>query len=467
MAYADVRQFIARLSAQDDLLEIDAPVDPHEELGAICRKVLDEDGPALLFNNVQGYEFPVVANLLGTRRRIAAALEVPEEALRETYLERTRRKPDQPLTVQPTAPCKEVVIPREALRIEELVPNILNNPGDGGAFLNYGLVVMKDPDSGRRNVGIYRLQLRDGNRTGIWSSPTSHAGTIRAKNDARGAPTEVAVAIGGDPAMYIASQVPGLNLGDDEFELASVLRGRPVDLVRCDTVDLEVPADAEIVLEGRIVPGLREAEGPYGEYPGYYGPVGEQPVIEFHHATRRRQPIYVHTYLGLPPSETHAMGQVMGEAGYYAKLRADVAPTVKDVYCPLDMHTIIVSLRKTYEEQAKHVIYALWATRGAKTVIVVDEDIDPRDAEQVYWAIANRSHAPHDVITGDGFCTIGPAPAKYGPAVGVKLGIDATAPLRGYPAMSRPSDETMARVRARWAELAGGGKATLRRRKAG
>jgi 2,5-furandicarboxylate decarboxylase 1 len=465
MAYADVRQFIARLSAQDDLLEIDASVDPHEELGAICRKVLDEDGPALLFNDVQGYPFPVVANLLGTRRRIATALDVPEDSLRETYLERTRRKPDQPLAVVPTAPCKEVVIPRESLRLDELVPNILNNPGDGGAFLNYGLVVMKDPDSGRRNVGIYRLQMRPGNRTGIWSSPTSHAGTIRAKNDARGAPTEVAVAIGGDPAMYIASQVPGLNLGDDELELASVLRGRPVDLVRCDTVDLEVPADAEIVLEGRILPGVREAEGPYGEYPGYYGPIGEQPVIEFHHATRRRAPIYVHTYLGVPPSETHAMGQVMGEAGYFAKLRADVAPTVKDVYCPLDMHTIIVALRKTYEEQAKHVIYALWATRGAKTVIVVDEDIDPRDAEQVYWAIANRSHAPHDVITGDGFCTIGPAPAKYGPGVGVKLGIDATAPLRGYPAMSRPSEETMARVRARWSELAGSGKATLRRRR--
>lgn len=466
MAYADVRQFIARLSAEDELLEIAAPVDP-DEVGAICRKLLDEGGPAVLLNDVTGYPFPVVANLLATRRRIALALDVAEEALRETYLERIRRRADAPLAVLPTAPCKEVAIPREALRLEELVPNIVNNPGDGGAFLNYGLVVMKDPDSGRRNVGIYRLQLRPGNRTGIWSSPTSHGGTIRAKNDARGVPTEVAVAIGGDPAMYVASQVPGLDLGDDELELASALRGRPVDLVRCDTVDLEVPADAEIVLEGRILPGVREAEGPYGEYPGYYGPVGEQPVIEFHHATRRRAPVYVHTYIGIPPSETHAMGQVMGEAGFFAKLRADVAPTVHDVYCALDMHTVIVALRKTYEEQAKHVIYALWSSRVVKTVIVVDEDVDPRNAEQVYWAIANRSHATHDVITGDGFCTIGPSPGKYGDAVGVKLGIDATAPLRGYPAMSRPSAEMAARVRARWQELVGPGKAALRRRRAG
>jgi 4-hydroxy-3-polyprenylbenzoate decarboxylase len=176
-------------------------------------------------------------------------------------------------------------------------------------------------------------------------------------------------------------------------------------------------------------------------------------VIQFHHATRRRQPVYVHTYIGVPPSDTHALGQMMGEAGLTAKLRNDVAPTVKEVYCALDMHTVVVALKKTYEEQAKHVIYALWATRSAKTVIVVDDDIDPRNQEEVYWAIANRSHAPRDVIMGDGFGTIGPATGKYGDTVGSKLGIDATAPLKGYPAMSRPRPQMAQRVRDRWAEL--------------
>lgn len=463
MPYRDIRQFIARLDAAGDLLEIDAQVDPNEELGAICRKVLDEGGPALLFNNVKDYPYPVFTNMLGTQSRIALAMDVALEDMGQTFLQRSRTRPWLQPVLRDTAPCKEVVIPQGELRLEDLVPPALNNPGDGGAFLNYGLVVMKDPDSGRRNMGIYRLQIRPGNRTGIWSSPTSHAGTIRAKNDIRGQPTEIAVAIGGDPLLYMASQVQGLNLGDDELELASSLRGEPVDLVKCDTVDLEVPADAEIVLEGRILHGEREAEGPYGEYPGYYGPIGDQPVIQFHHATRRRQPVYVHTYIGVPPSDTHALGQMMGEAGLTAKLRNDVAPTVKEVYCALDMHTVVVSLKKTYEEQAKHVIYALWATRSAKTVIVVDDDIDPRNQEQVYWAIANRSHAPRDVIMGDGFGTIGPATNKYGDTVGSKLGIDATAPLNGYPAMSRPRPEMAERVRQRWAELTASKKTRLRR----
>ena len=463
MPYRDIRQFIARLDAAGELLEIDAEVDPNEELGAICRKVLDEGGPALMFNNVAGFQYPVFTNMLGTKDRIALAMDVALAEVGDAFLTRSRSRPwPQPRMVT-SAPCKEVVIPEAELNIEDLVPRAVNNPDDGGAFLNYGLVVMKDPDSGRRNMGIYRLQLRPGNRTGIWSSPTSHAGTIRAKNDMRGAPTEVAVAIGGDPMLYLASQVQGLNLGDDEMELASSLRGEPVELVKCDTVDLEVPADAEIVLEGRILPGVREAEGPYGEYPGYYGPVGEQPVIQFHHATRRKSPVYVHTYIGVPPSDTHALGQMMGEAGLTAKLRNDVAPTVKEVYCALDMHTVVVSLKKTYEEQAKHVIYALWSGRTAKTVIVVDDDIDPRNQEEVYWAIANRSHAPRDVLMGDGFGTIGPAIDKYGDGIASKLGIDATAPLKGYPAMSRPRPEMAARVRERWAELTASQKTKLRR----
>jgi 2,5-furandicarboxylate decarboxylase 1 len=463
MPYRDVRQFIARLDAAGELLEIDAEVDPNEELGAVCRKVLDEGGPALLFNNVKDFPYPVFTNMLGTQSRIALAMDVPLEEMAHAFLNRSRTRPWPQPTIRDTAPCKEVVIPEAQLRLEDLVPPAVNNPGDGGAFLNYGLVVMKDPDSGRRNMGIYRLQIRPGNRSGIWSSPTSHAGTIRAKNDIRGRPTEVAVAIGGDPMLYLASQVQGLNLGDDELELASALRGEPIDLIKCDTVDLEVPADAEIVLEGRILYGEREAEGPYGEYPGYYGPIGDQPVIQFHHATRRRQPVYVHTYIGVPPSDTHALGQMMGEAGLTAKLRNDVAPTVKEVYCALDMHTVVVSLKKTYEEQAKHVIYALWATRSAKTVIVVDDDIDPRNQEQVYWAIANRSHAPRDVIMGDGFGTIGPAMDKYGDGIASKLGIDATAPLKGYPAMSRPRPEMAKRVRDRWAELTASQKTKLRR----
>ena len=463
MAIQDIRQHIARLSGAGELLEIDAEVDPDEELGAICRKVLDENGPAILFNTVKGYDYPVLANMLATRERIAMAMEVAPDDLVDAYNERTTGVKLERQPVVDTGPCKEVTIPRDQLDMLKLVPPILSNPEDGGAYLNYGLCIMRDPDTGKRNMGIYRLQLREGNRTGLWSSPSSHGGTIRAKGDILNKPTEIAVCIGPDPLLYIASQIPGLDLGVDEIELAASMRGEPYPMVKCDTLDLEVPANCEMVFEGTIIPNHKEAEGPYGEYPGYYGPVGQQPVIEFHHATRRKDPVWLYTYLGLPPTETHAMGQMMGEAGYLQRLRASTAPTVKDVYCPLDMHTIIVSLKKTYEEQAKHVIYDLWSTRGGKTVIVVDDDVDPRNSELVYWAIAQRCHASRDVMVVDGMCTIGPSTEKYGTGqIANKLGIDATAPLSGYPAMSRPRPETMARVNERWGELTSSKASRLR-----
>ncbi|HAC34899.1 MAG TPA: hypothetical protein DCF45_10315 [Gammaproteobacteria bacterium] len=454
MAYQDLGQYVASLARTGELLEIDVEVDPVEELGAICRKVLDENGPAILFNDVKGYDYPVLANMLATPERIAQAFEVPVDSLTEEYTKRTTGADLQSQPMVDTGPCKEVTISSDQLDIKKLIPQILSNPDDGGAYLNYGLVIMKDPDTGRRNMGIYRMQIRDNNRTGLWSSPTSHGGTIRVKGDIANKPTELAVCIGADPLLYVASQIPGLDLGVDEIELAAAMRGEPYEMVKCDTVDLEVPAHCQMVLEGHILPNLKEAEGPYGEYPGYYGPVGEQPVIEFHHATHRKDPLYAYTYLGLPPTETHAMGQMMGEAGYLQRLRASTAPTVKDVYCPLDMHTIIVSLKKTYEEQAKHVIYDLWSTRSGKTVIVVDDDIDPRNSELVYWAIAQRCHASRDVMVVDGMCTIGPSTQKYpGSDIANKMGIDATAPLQGYPAMSRPTSEMMERVEKRWGEL--------------
>ena len=454
MAYGDIRQYIASLARTGELLEIDAEVDPIEELGAICRKVLDEEGPAILFNNVQGYDYPVIANMLATPGRIAQALEVPVEELTEEYTRRTSGADLQRQPLVDTGPCKEVTITSDELDLRQLVPQILSNPEDGGAYLNYGLVIMKDPDTGLRNMGIYRMQIRDNNRTGLWSSPTSHGGTIRVKGDMANRKTEIAVCIGADPLLYVASQIPGLDLGVDEIELAAAMRGESYEMVKCDTLDLEVPAHCQMVIEGYILPNEKEEEGPYGEYPGYYGPVGQQPVIEFHHATRRKDPVYAYTYLGLPPTETHAMGQMMGEAGYLQRLRAQTAPTVKDVYCPLDMHTIIVSLKKTYEEQAKHVIYDLWSTRSGKTVIVVDDDIDPRNSELVYWAISQRCHASRDVMIVDGMCTIGPSTMKYpGSDIANKMGIDATAPLSGYPAMSRPHPEMMERVEKRWGEL--------------
>jgi UbiD family decarboxylase len=455
MAYTNLRQYVARLSSAGQLLEIDAEVDPAWEIGTIAHKVLAENGPAILFNNVKDYPYPVLANMVATMDRCALAMEVPRDDLIESYIRMTARfdGPDLPVVAREQAPCKAVTIPRDQLSFADLVPPIVSNPGDGGAYLNFGLIITRDPETGLQNMGIYRLQLRDGLQTGFWCSPTSHAGMIRGKYEALGQDMPVAVCVGADPVLYLASQVAGMRLGMDELKLAANMRGQPFNLVKADTADLLIPADCEFVFEGRVLAGRREAEGPYGEYPGYYGPVGEQPVLQVEHATRKTDPLFNYTYLGLPPTDTHAMGQLSGEAGYLHKLRSDVAPTVRAVYCPPDMHTVIVSLKKTYNEQAKHVIYSLWSSRIVKTVIVVDDDVDPRNADLVSWAIANRCQGTHDILVSDGFCTIGPSPDKYGEGIATKIGIDATEPLSGFPALVRPSGDMLERVNRRWGEL--------------
>ena len=171
---------------------------------------------------------------------------MPQEELVETYIDRTvnAKLVEQPLV--DTGPCKEITISGDELDLQTLVPQILSNPDDGGVYLNYGLVIMKDPDTGIRNMGIYRMQLRGQTRTGLWSSPVSHGGTIRVKGDLLNKPTEVAVCVGADPLLYIASQIPGLGLGDEEIKIAIAIRGEPYEMVKCETLDLEVPAHCEL-----------------------------------------------------------------------------------------------------------------------------------------------------------------------------------------------------------------------------
>jgi len=454
MPYKDLREFIDRLKKEGELQEIKAEVDPHLELGAICRKVLNERGPALLFKNVKGYPYPVFANMMGTRKRMALAMETSEENLRKKYVEQTSAPLATPPPLVATGPCKEVKVGPESFDLKQLIPQILSNPDDGGPFINYGLVICKDPETGIRNMGIYRFQMRAGKiRTGLWSRQPQHMAVIISKYEAMNKPMEIAVAIGADPSLYIASQVRELPLDTDEIALACAMRGAPIELVKCETVDLEVPAHSELVLEGKVLPGVREPEGPYGEYPGYYGPVQDFPVVEFHYATHRKDPIYNYTYLGLPPTDCHTIMSLGMEGGYFNRLKADVAPMVKDVYCPPDCHTVIVSIKKGYDEQAKHVIYALLADRLSKTIIVVDEDINPRNLEQVFWALANRFHPSRDVIIGEGFGSIGPSHLKYQDLYTNKMGIDATEPLCGFPKLVRPSSEVMDKVEKRWQEI--------------
>jgi len=454
MPFKDLHEFIAQLKKEGELWEIEAEVDPHLELGAICRKALNEKKPALLFNKVKGYSYRVLANMLGTSKRAALAMDTSEENLLKKYIKQTALPIDTPLSLVADGPCKEVKINKESLDLKKLVPQILSNQDDGGPFINNGMTICKDPDTGIRNMGNYRYQMREGKtRTGIWSREPQHLAVIYSKYEAMEKPMEIAIAIGTDPLLHIASQVRELPLDTDEIALASAMKGEPIDLVKCETVDLEVPTHSELILEGKVLPGVREPEGPYGEYPGYYGPVLNFPVVEFHYATHRKNPIYNYTYLGVPPTECHTLMTLGMEGGIFNRLKADVAPLVQDVYCPPDAHTIIVSIKKGYDEHAKHVIYSLLADRCSKTIIVVDKDINPRDLEQVSWAIAQRCHPSRDIIIVEGFAGIGPSNLKYNAPCTNKMGIDATEPLQGYPKLVRPSPQIMKEVEKRWEEI--------------
>ncbi|HAC35351.1 MAG TPA: hypothetical protein DCF45_12620, partial [Gammaproteobacteria bacterium] len=247
-----MRQFVAKLDAAGELVQIDAEVDPVEELGAICREMLDQGGPAILFTNIKGYNHRLLANMMGTTKRAAMVLECAEDELIETYGELSARTPVEELPLTAGGPCKEVHVGEADLDLDDLVPQILSNPDDGGPFLNYGLMIVKDPDTGIQNMGVYRLQRRGGRRTGFWSMPPSHGAVIRNKYEAMDQPMEVAVCIGADPMLYLASQVAGLDLNVDELKLAAAMRGQPFDLVKAETVDLMVPANCEIVLEGKV-----------------------------------------------------------------------------------------------------------------------------------------------------------------------------------------------------------------------
>lgn len=452
--FENLRDFLSALREQGELHDVEVEVDPHLEVGAICRLNLDEAGPALLLQKVKDYPFPVLANMMGTMRRAAISLETTERDLLRTYIEKTSRGLIKPVLV-PDGPCKEVRIGPEDLDLRKIAPQIWSNPDDGGVYINYGVTVSKDPDTGIQNVGIYRYQMRAGNRTGVYTMQPQHMGVIFSKYEERNQPMEIAVVIGADPSLYIASQVRSLDLDVDEIALASAMRGKAIELVKCETVDLEVPAQSEMVLEGVVLPGLREPEGPYGEYPGYYGPVTQFPVVEFRCVTHRRDPIYTYMYLGGPPTDAHVLMSLGMESGFFDTLKAEVAPRVRDVYCPPDGFTAIVSMKKEFEENAKHVIYRLLDDRNIKTIVVVDDDIDPRNLDRVSWAIANRCHAPRDVIMVEGFGGIGPSNMKYGAQSIYKLGIDATQPLSGYPKLVRPSEEHLNRVKERWGEIMG------------
>ncbi len=479
--FKDLREFIALLEREGELKRVSAPVDARLEITEITDRMVKSGGPALLFENVLGSDAPLIINMFGTHRRTALALGVERI---EELADRVRRllsmaqgppagiggkmralgdviglARSQPKTVR-RAPCQEVTLTGDDVDLYKM-PILTCWPLDAAPYITLPLVISRDPETGRRNVGTYRMQVYDRNTTGMhWQTHKVGARHDRRAQERGDERLEVAVAIGGDPTTVWSGSMP-LPPDVDELAVAGVIRGEPVEVVKCKTVDLEVPAHAEYVLEGYVTPGETRDEGPFGDHTGYYSPAEPYPVFHVTAMTRRRNPIYATTMVGRPPTEDFFMGKAAERVMLPALQMA--LPEVADIEMPAEgifHNLVIVSIRKEYPGHARKVMHALWGIglmMLVKTIIVVDHFVDVHDASEVAWRVANNIDPATDVVFADG-----PLDdldhATPTPKFGSKMGIDATAKLRGegrsrdWPPEIVMSDEVKRLVDGRWRE---------------
>jgi 2,5-furandicarboxylate decarboxylase 1 len=396
--YQGLRGFMALLEQEGELRRVRRPVETKFEIAAGIRRMGDTGGPALLFEDVVGHDFPVVGGLFSTRRRALLAMGA---ASHEEGNARFLRGLHAPIATATTtdAPCQEVVHSGDDVDLERL-PLPVYSEKDGGAYLTVGLTISNDPLDGRRNASVYREMRVDRRRLAVMSHVFQGLGTQIARAAELGVPLDVAIANGVPPVLLYASQAK-VPHGVDELAIAGGILGEPVPTVRCRTVDLEVPADSEVVIEGRILPGESVVEGPFGEFTGYYGPAERNPVIRVTAVTHRRDPVFVAGLTGVPTTDNHVLKVFAYESNLLENLRR-AFPEVSAVCFP-DwggvQYVAVVALRQRYKGQARHLILtALGDPARVKWVVVVDDDIDVYDTEQVNWAIATRSQPAEDLV---------------------------------------------------------------------
>lgn len=425
MAINSLRQWLALLDEEGLLKQVNKKVDLRYELAAVGKKATPY---TVQFNRPGDYAIPVVTGIAGSRKLLARAMGVSTGEV-ATHFAQAQANPGECVTVAAeAAPAREVVTQEVDLGT---LPIPVHHEKDGGPYITAGVLVAKDPVTGVRNVSIHRLQVLGPNRLGILILPRHLSHFFRAA-EAAGKPLEVAIAIGLDPIVLLASQAitpPGY----DEFTIASALYGQPLELVKCATVDLEVPAQAEIVLEGKLLPGVREVEGPFGEYPKYYGPASPKPVIELTAMTSRRDPLYQTI---VPATREHLLlGAIPREGGLLQVIRNTV-PNVKAVHLTPGgtcRYHVVIAIDKQNEGEAKNAIFAAFSSsQEIKHVIVVDKDVDIFDPEDVEWAIATRCQAGRDVFIVERALGNKLDPSSDN-GLSDKMGIDATAPLDAEP----------------------------------
>jgi 4-hydroxy-3-polyprenylbenzoate decarboxylase len=471
MAADDLRSWIDQLRRERELVEIDAEVDPYLEVTEIVDRTVKSGGPALLFRNPKGSDYPLLINQFGTERRMCLAFDEPtldavarklEDVLemqppqglveKVKGLGKLKRLADSMPKVVGRAACQEVVVDPDLDRL----PIQHCWPGDPAPFITLPAVITKDPRTGVRNVGMYRMQKIDSRTTFMhWQIHKDGAADWRGMGDR----LDVAVALGCDPVTTYAASAP-LPKHIDEFMLAGFLRGDAVELVKAKTVDLEVPANAEIVLEGYVEKGELGTEGPFGDHTGYYSPAEPFPIFHLTGMTMRRDAVYPSIVVGPPPAEDAWLGKAT-ERIFLPAVRMTV-PEIVDYDLPVAgafHNCVIVSIRKAFPGHAKKVMHAMWGLGMlslSKSVVVVDEFVDVHDYERVFFHVCANVDPKRDVLLSEGpLDQLDHAASMY--CYGGKLGIDATHKwtnegARDWPDRIEMTTEVRDLVDRRWKE---------------
>jgi 4-hydroxy-3-polyprenylbenzoate decarboxylase len=488
MKYRDLRDFLSQLEARGELRRIAVAVDPRLEMTEICDRVLRQAGPALLFEKPTGHAIPVLGNLFGTVKRVALGMgadaDDPLPALRELgKLLASLKEPEPPrgwkdaweklpllrqvLAMQPkevsSAPCHETVWEGNEVDLGRL-PIQTCWPGDAAPLITWGLTVTRGPNRLRQNLGIYRQQVIARNKV-IMRWLAHRGGALDYRDHALAHPKEpfpVAVALGADPATMLGAVTPVPD-ALSEYQFAGLLRGARTEIVKCRSHELQVPAAAEMVLEGFIRPGETALEGPFGDHTGYYNEQERFPVLTIDRITMRRDPIYHSTYTGKPPDEPAVLGMALNEV--FVPLLTRQFPEIADFYLPPEgcsYRLAVVSIKKQYPGHAKRAMFGIWSFLRqfmyTKFIIVTDDDVNIRDWKEVIWALTTRVDPQRDTLIAEN------TPIDYldfaspVPGLGSKMGIDATNkwPAETGRRWGEPiamSEEVKRRVDALWADL--------------
>lgn len=485
MQYTDLRDFIRGLEQRGELKRITVPVSPILEMTEICDRTLRKGGPALLFENTTGFSTPVLGNLFGTPQRVAlgmgaesttqlreigkllAALKEPEppKGFKDAWskLPMFKKVLSMAPKVRKDGPCQEVIIEGDDVDLLAL-PVQTCWPGDAAPLITWGLTITKGPHKERQNLGIYRQQVLGRNKVIMrWLSHRGGALDFRDWCKAYpGRPYPVAVALGADPATILGAVTPVPDTLS-EYAFAGLLRDSRTELVKAIGSDLQVPAQAEYVLEGHIYPGEMADEGPYGDHTGYYNEVDSFPVFTVERITHRKNPIYHSTYTGRPPDEPAILGVALNEV--FVPILQKQFPEIIDFYLPPEgcsYRMAVVSIKKQYPGHAKRVMLGVWSFLRqfmyTKFVIMVDDDINTRDWSDVIWAITTRMDPSRDTVLIDN------TPIDYldfaSPVSGLgsKMGLDATNKWQGetsreWGTVIEQDPLVKQRVDAMWSEL--------------